>query len=323
MKIPVIVLFAPTATGKTALALRLFGKSSHSFFKDKCELISADSMQVYRGLDIGTAKPSLEEQKELVHHLIDVRNMDEQWTAADFVQESDRLCAEIFARKRIPLIAGGTGFYIRNFILGMPKTPPSDENIKLKLSSRLESEGLQSLYKELCSVDSESALKINKNDAFRILRALEIFYLTGKPRSDFCKPSLPRNEYEFLILILERNRDILYERINERVCKMFDDGLQSEINELKAKGARKDFPAMQAIGYSQWFEYDDVEVIKERIQHDSRKYAKKQWTFMKNIPGAVFLDANDSDKLYESVQNKIQEFIDKINLNSMFTLDQN
>lgn len=314
MKIPVLVLFAPTATGKTALALKLFGKGSLSFFNGKCELISADSMQVYRGFDIGTAKPTLEEQSQLVHHLIDIKNMDEQFTACDFVSSADKLCEDIFNRGYIPLVAGGTGFYIRNFLLGMPETPPSDEKVKESLKRRLEREGVQALYDELLKVDGESASKIDRNDAFRIIRSLEIFLITGKPRSSFEMPSRLREKYDFLILVLEKERKVLYERINLRVEQMFNQGLEQEVRKLVEKGASRQMPAMQAIGYRQWLDYpvwdsETVERIKSDIQHDSRKYAKKQCTFMKNIPGAVYLNADDEDRLFEEVSHKIHEFM--------------
>ena len=147
MRIPVIVLFAPTASGKTALAINLFGKSSHSFFKGRCELISADSMQVYKGLDIGTAKPTSEEKTELPHHLVDLYQPNEQFSVADFVNLCDEKCRELYSRGIIPLVAGGTGFYIRNFILGLPKTPESDPKIREQLKNRIEKDGNQILYR--------------------------------------------------------------------------------------------------------------------------------------------------------------------------------
>lgn len=305
-RIPVIVLFAPTATGKTALAINIFGKSSPSFFKDKAELISADSMQVYKGLDIGTAKPDAEEQKELKHHLIDLYDIEKQWTVADFVHEADLLCKEIYGREKIPLIAGGTGFYIRNFILGLPETPVSDEKIRNQLKERIKAEGKEKLYEELCRIDPESALKININDEYRIVRALEVFYATGKPRSSFKLNLKPRNQYDFKVIILERNREDLYDRINRRVDDMFDAGLAKEVQSLCESGARPDMPGMQAIGYREFFDGEgmlrpDLDQVRHLIKHDSRKYAKKQYTFMADIPGAVRIDATDSKKCYEKV----------------------
>ncbi len=312
MKIPVIILFAPTATGKTALALNIFGHSSHSFFKDKAELISADSMQVYKHLNIGTAKPSVLEMAELKHHLVDVLEPSEQFTVADFVSSADKICNEIYLRKKIPLVAGGTGFYIRNFILGLPKTPISDEKIRNELKNRLKTEGKEVLYSELMRVDSESAKKININDEYRICRALEVFYTTGKPRSFFKMNVEPRKEYNFCIIILERERQELYERINARVEKMFSDGLKEEVYWLYKNGFTKEMPGMQAIGYKEWFLPDgtlrsDTEKVLEEIKHNSRKYAKKQYTFMKDIPNAIRINVNDE----KQAEKEIIEYLKK------------
>ncbi|MEE0885458.1 MAG: tRNA (adenosine(37)-N6)-dimethylallyltransferase MiaA [Treponema sp.] len=319
MRIPVIVLFAPTASGKTALSIKLFGKSSLSCFKDKAELISADSMQVYKGLDIGTAKPDENERKELKHHLIDILEPDCQFSVADFVSRADSCCSEIFSRGKIPLVAGGTGFYIRNFILGLPETPVSDEKIRNQLKERIKKEGKEILYAELKSVDPESAAKINVNDEYRICRALEVFYSTGKPRSSFKMSTKMRENFNFKVLILETPREKLYERINLRVEKMFENGLEQEIHSLYKKGFGKSAPGMQAIGYREWFLEDgtlrsDSEQVLLEIQHDSRKYAKKQYTFMADIPGAVKIDASDDEKMYLEVQRNLKQYFEEIQL---------
>ena len=319
MRIPVIVLFAPTASGKTALAIKLFGKSSLSSFKDKAELVSADSMQVYKGLDIGTAKPDESEKKELKHHLIDILEPDAQFSVADFVSMADSCCSEIFSRGKIPLIAGGTGFYIRNFILGLPKTPVSDEKIRNHLKERIKKEGREVLYAELKSVDPESAAKINVNDEYRICRALEVFYSTGKPRSSFKISTKMRENYDFKVIILETPREKLYEKINLRVEKMFANGLEQEIHSHCKKGFGKSSPGMQAIGYREWFLDDgtlrtDSERVLFEIQHDSRKYAKKQYTFMADIPGAVKIDASDEEKMYLEVQKNLRQYFEEIRL---------
>lgn len=314
MRIPVIILFAPTATGKTALALNLFGHSSRSFFKDRAELISADSMQVYKYLDIGTAKPSETEKTELKHHLIDVLEPSEQFSVADFVSCADKLCGEIYEQNKIPLIAGGTGFYIRNFILGLPKTPVSDEKIRNHIKERLKKEGKETLYAELERVDSESAKKININDEYRICRALEVFYSTGKPRSSFEVNMKVRDLYDFCIIVLERNREELYERINLRVDKMFADGLEDEVRALYKSGFTKDMPGMQAIGYREWFLPDgsfrnDSGNVREEIKHDSRKYAKKQYTFMKDIPEAIRINVQDEQSVLDEVQKHLKNMV--------------
>lgn len=311
MRIPVVVLFAPTASGKTALSIRLFGKSSLFCFKGRAELVSADSMQVYKGLDIGTAKPDENERNELRHHLVDILEPDEQFSVADFVSMADVCCREIYARGKIPLVAGGTGFYIRNFIMGLPETPVADEKIRNILKERLKSEGNEALYAELKSVDAESAGKINVNDGYRICRALEVFYSTGKPRSYFKISSEMRKNYEFKVIVLETERAALYERINARVEKMFELGLAGEVRTLYEKGFGKSAPGMQAIGYREWFSGDgglrsDFENVMQEIKHDSRKYAKKQYSYISNIPGAVKIDVSDDDKMISGIKKVLE-----------------
>ena len=317
MRIPVVVLFAPTASGKTALAIKLFGKSSLSSFKGKAELISADSMQVYKGLDVGTAKPDKIEKNELKHHLIDIFTPEHQFSVADFVSMADSCCSEIFLRGKIPLVAGGTGFYIRNFILGLPETPVSDEKIRSQLKERIKNEGKEALYAELSSVDPESALKINVNDEYRICRVLEVFYSTGKPRSSFKIRTKIRENYDFKVIILETPREKLYRRINLRVEKMFENGLEQEIRTLYKNGFGKTSPGMQAIGYREWFSENgalrsDTEKVLQEIQRDSRKYAKKQYTFMADIPGAVKIDASDEEKMFFEVQENLNPIFKEI-----------
>lgn len=316
MRIPVIVVFAPTATGKTALALNLFGHSSHSFFKDKAELISADSIQAYRKLNIGTAKPTSTELLELPHHLINIRDYTEQYNVADFVESADFLCKKIWESGKIPLVAGGTGFYIRNFLLGLPRTPESDENLRNELKQKCKDFGKYYMYDELKKIDPISAKKININDEYRILRALEVFYLTGKPRSSFELTKNLRDKFNFITIILEKNRESLYQRINERVDMMFCQGLKEEVFSLIEEGAKKDMPGMQAIGYREWFcnDYNCSEgllKIREEIKHSSRKYAKKQYTFMQGIPNANIISADNESKMINEVELLLMENLNK------------
>lgn len=311
-KIPVVVVFAPTATGKTALVCRLFGRSSHSFFKGKGQVISADSMQVYRGMNIGTAKPDSILLDDLYHHLIDLRSPKEQFTAAEFVSLADKSCQEIYAKGMIPVMAGGTGFYIRNFLCGLPSTPESDPAIRQRLKDECELYGVDYMYKKLCECDFLSAQKINQNDAYRILRALEVFEITGKPRSDFDVPQMLRDKYDFKIVILQREREDLYNRINMRVDQMFSQGLEQEVKGLLEQGYCKDDPGMQAIGYREFFmDLPDVESIKEKIKHDSRKYAKKQYVFMKGIPQAKIYDISEQEEYTEELLSDLKDFVEQ------------
>ncbi len=305
-KVPVIVIFAPTASGKTALTKDLFGRSSLALFKEGGEVISADSQAVYRYMNIGTAKPDPQEQQEVPHHLIDFIEPTVQFDTAMFVEKADFLCRKIYAEGKIPLVTGGTGFYIRNFILGLPKAPQSDEKIRENLKRRMELEGNKELYAELKRVDRDYAKKINIHDNYRIVRALEVFYATGKPLSSFELPSEPRSQYDFCTIVLNRCRDELYERIDRRVDMMFENGLPEEIRMLKNMGFTADTPGMKAIGYREFFSGDeDLEVIKYNIKNNSHHYAKKQYTYMKGIPGAHFIDYSDS----EQVKSVVKEFV--------------
>lgn len=313
-RIPVLVIFAPTAAGKTALALDLFGTGSSSFFKERAELISADSMQVYRGMDIGTAKPYATECNILPHHLINLYAPDIQYSAADFVTLADACCTDIWSRRKLPIVVGGTGFYIQNFLLGLPPTPASDEKIRKSLIERVKAEGTDILYEELLECDPASAAVIHPNDAYRICRALEIYRTTGKPRSSFLCPSELRTNYDFCIIELVRNRDDLYRRIDERVDDMFRRGLADEVRSLRNAGYTAEDPGMRAIGYREWFSASDEQTVAEMIKEDSHRYAKKQYTYMKDIPGAELIPFDGSGEAVNIVRNRILFFLQCIHL---------
>ena len=313
-KIPVIVIFAPTASGKTALTKELFSKKgSHFIFK--AEIISADSQAVYKGMDIGTAKPEPELQKLIPHHLIDIRTPDQQYNVSDFVDDADRLCKEIYERGNIPVVCGGTGFYIRNFLYGVPKTPVSDDVLRNKLKQRIEQEGNEALYKELQKIDPQSAKKIHPNDAYRICRALEVYYLTGKTRTSFSLEPKLREQFDFTFIVLEPPREILYERIAQRVDIMLEQGLEQEVKSLQAAGYTKDSPGLKAIGYHEWFEHTSKEEVRKSIIHNSRKYAKKQYTYIRDIPGSIVIPfKNPAEDLY-----KVVDVLKKIDCDAKLT----
>ena len=312
-KIPVIVIFAPTASGKTALTKELFSASGSHFILN-AEIVSADSQAVYKDMDIGTAKPDELLCKEIPHHLINLVEPDEQYNVADFVTAADKACQEIYERGKLPVVCGGTGFYIRCFLYGLPKTPESNEQIREQIKNRLEKEGKEALYAELQVIDPESAAVISPNDAYRICRALEVYYTTGKTRSSYKLENQLREKYDFTFIVLEPPRDLLYERIRQRVEKMFEAGLENEVRELIQKGYNKDSPGMKAIGYSEWFTADgqiagDKYEIKEAIIHHSCKYAKKQFTYIKDIPGSIIIPfcatKEDVEKVAETIRFRL------------------
>ena len=315
-KIPVLVIFAPTASGKTALTRELFSPQGSHFILN-AEIISADSQAVYKGMDIGTAKPDAVLCQEIPHHLVDILSPEQQFNVSDFIDAADLACRDIYSRHKLPVICGGTGFYIRSFLYGIAPTPVSDPELREKLKSRIKTEGNDVLYEELKQIDPESAARIHPNDAYRICRALEVYYLSGKTRTEFkIEPEL-RSQYDFLFLVLEPPRDILYQRIRDRVDMMFADGLESEVKALIKQGYHKDTPGLKAIGYSEWFDEDGsllgadkLDEIRESIKHHSCKYAKKQYTYIRGIPGSTVIDFNGTEKDFEKVCGLVKVFAD-------------
>lgn len=311
--IPVLVIFGVTASGKTALSEALFLSDppeinlnpSNCSLRGKAEIISADSMQVYRGMDIGTAKPHPDVLRDLPHHLIDICNPNEQFCAGDFVRLADKACADIHARGKLPVILGGTAFYIRNFLYGLPVTPESDCLVRQTLRKRMDTEGASVLHCELELVDSVSAARIHINDEYRILRALEVYEASSKPLSSFKVSHTYRPGYRILFISLDRPRAELYQRIDARVLNMFDAGLEDEVRSLREAGWVKDDPGMQAIGYREFFSTSDgnmkTEAICAQIQHNSRHYAKRQETFIRSFPGVMHFPADDFVSIYHAV----------------------
>ncbi len=191
----------------------------------------------------------------------------------------------------------------------MAPTPISDETLRNKLKERIAREGNDALYEELKKIDPESAEKIHPNDAYRICRALEVYYLTGQKRSSF-KPEGQgqlRSKYDFLFIVLEPQREVLYERIRQRVDMMFDAGLENEVRSLIAKGYTKETPGMKAIGYSEWFESNNIEEIREAIKHHSCKYAKKQYTYIRDISGSTVIDFSGSEEDFGKITGLIKQ----------------
>jgi tRNA dimethylallyltransferase len=303
--IPVIILFGPTASGKTDILLNIFSGEMTA----QAEVISADSMQVYRGMDIGTAKPSLYERSLLPHHLIDICNPDEQYNAGDFVHRADKACIDIHERGKIPVISGGTGFYIKNFILGLPEAPPSDYKIRLQLKKDLQENGAAALMEELAAGDPLSAERIHLNDEYRLLRALEVLRQCGRPLSSFSISTMEnRPRYRFLITGISRPRNELYERINRRCETMFKNGLEAEVTGLYEKGYTPEDPGLHAIGYREFFVEDpaaenkkwqlskDTAGVQALIAQNSRRYAKRQITFFASIPDVVWIEGGKTEQ---------------------------
>ncbi len=261
-------------------------------------MVSADSMQVYRGLDIGTAKPDAGLLENLPHHLIDIRDPSEQYTAGDFVREADRACDEIRSRGRLPVISGGTAFYLKNFVCGLPDSPPADDRIRSEVERDLRLRGPEALRAELEAGDPQSAGRIHARDLYRLTRAVEVLRLTGRPLSSFEVPAGPRAGHDLLLIALDRPREDLYARIDARVEAMFEAGLAGEVRRLLAAGCGDADPGMQAIGYREFLEArrtgcPRLRDVRDRIALDTRRYAKRQLAFFRTLPGVEWFSADD------------------------------
>ncbi|MDR1143348.1 MAG: tRNA (adenosine(37)-N6)-dimethylallyltransferase MiaA [Spirochaetaceae bacterium] len=292
---PVFILFGPTGSGKTALLEKLFTGSGALC---PAEVVSADSMQVYRGMDIGTAKPDAALLARLPHHLIDIRNPGDQFNAGDFVRLAAAACGDIAARGKFPVISGGTGFYLKSFISGLGEDPSSDPLVRRSLREELLQKGPGALFEELARRDPASAERIHVNDLYRLLRALEVCRVSGRPLSSFAPGKGVRGGYRFVIAGLRRDRQELYRRIELRCEDMFRRGLAAEVEELFSRGYTPRDPGLRAIGYREFFEplpgegygfNRDTEGVKALVKRNSRRYAKRQETFFASIPEAVWL----------------------------------
>ncbi len=261
-------------------------------------------MQIYRGLDIGTAKPDSSILEKIPHHLIDIAEPAELFGAGDFVEQADSAVEDIASRGKIPLLSGGTAFYFRNFMYGLPEVPKSDPAVREELMRELAFRGLESLFSELARKDPARASRLHPNDKARILRALEVFRSTGKSQTEFSVSRSPRPAYRFLSLGLRREREELYGRINERVDMMFAAGLEDEVAGLRKAGIKGEDPGMKGIGYREFF--TDPGRARELIKRNSRRYAKRQITFFSSLPDVRWIHPEQKSE----VQNAVKDFLE-------------
>ena len=295
-----LVIAGPTAVGKTSVGINIAQKIGG-------EIISADSMQVYKGLDIGTAKPTLEEQDAARHRMIDVCSPDSHYSVAEYVLAAEKEIEDVLSKGLIPIVVGGTGLYIDNLIykndFGECKFDPL---VREKLNERAEREGGNALLRELSEIDIETARRLHQNDVRRIVRALEIFYSTGKTQSSFIKESRKNSPYEVLYVVLTTSdREVLYSRINKRVDVMINNGLLNEAENVIKSPWYSGSTASQAIGYKE-FEpfFNNTKPLEECItllkQH-SRNYAKRQLTWFRGKKEAVFINVDKEEKIVEKI----------------------
>jgi tRNA dimethylallyltransferase len=300
-----IAVVGPTAVGKTKVSIELATRLHTS-------VISGDSMLVYRGLDIGTAKPTQEEQAGIVHHLIDIRHPGEDFSVADFKQLAGECITRVNETGRVPVIAGGTGLYIKALLEDYELTsPPGDELIRMELQQIADEQGNERLHQMLSEVDPAKAAFLHPNDVRRIIRALEIRKLTDKP---IIKDNSVGLKYDSLVIGLSMERGKLYERINRRVDNMIASGLTDEVKRLVEQGVPFTAQAMQAIGYKQMLGYINGECslvdASEAIKQATRHFAKRQMTWYRKMPYIKWVSVDEypnSAVMMEHIYNLVAE----------------
>lgn len=298
-EIPLIAVVGPTGVGKTEVAVFLAEKL-------KGEVINFDSVQVYKHLNIGAAKPSPEELARAPHHLLGILELDEEFNAARFVELADRVIADLAKRGKQPILAGGTGLYLRALLHGLFEVGEVGA-IREKLRERLEKEGLASLYEELKRVDPFYAQKISPRDRVRILRALEVYYATGKTFSSLAKEhAFARKRYPCLKIGLTLPRKELYQRLNARVDKMLEAGLLEEVKEILAKGYSPALKPLRSIGYRHMIAYLEGALSFEEavrlMKRDTRHYAKRQLSWFRKEKDIYWFHPEEKEKILKLAQ---------------------
>ena len=297
----VLVICGATASGKTRLAV-------DCALKLNGEVVSADSQLVYKGLNVGTAKPTAEEMRGVKHHMIDVVGPTEAFNVGDYAEKALPIVENLHSQGKLPIICGGTGFYINSllFDLGYGNTP-ADNKIREKYSQILEEQGKEALYNILKGVDAESAEVLHVNDTKRVIRALEIYELTGKKKSE--QNDGLKERYDYTAIAIDYPREELYDRINMRVDEMFNAGLVEEVQNLLSHGIDENYQCMQAIGYKevvQCLKNGDLRsTMSDIIKQNTRHYAKRQLTFFKKLPKILWI------KPEEATADRIKEILNE------------
>jgi tRNA dimethylallyltransferase len=298
-----IIISGPTCSGKSALAVELASIVGG-------EIINADSMQVYRGMDIGTAKLPISERKGIPHHLIDIINPDQEFNAALFLVHTLPIIKDLHYKKIPIIVVGGTGLYVRALLGGLFNCPPSDLELRQNLWEECESQGTSFLYEKLSRLDKNAADRIHPMDKVRIIRALEVIHLTGYQFSELTrKHGFSNKRFSPLNLCLYVDRHILYRRINRRTISMIDSGFINEVEVLLKMGYDSNLKSMQAIGYrhivgylkDKWKFNETIKII----QRDTRRYAKRQLTWLRADPEIIWVNPDDTTEII----NKVMTFI--------------
>ena len=310
MKKPLIILTGPTAVGKTELSIRL-AKAVNG------EIISADSMQVYRYMDVGTAKITAEEMQGVPHHLIDVLEPSEDFNVFLFKEMAEKALDNIYKKGKIPVVTGGTGFYIQALLYDINfEDTDADSDFRTEMYRLAEEKGNEYVHGLLKEVDPVSASEIHFNNIKRVIRALEYHNQTGKKISEHNEEQRQNESpYNFLYLVLNDDREKLYERINKRVDLMFENGLTKEVDRLIEMGCHRDMTSMKAIGYREFFDYydgnADLSQVRENIKTDTRHFAKRHLTWFRREKEVTMVNVNefnrDKDKILDYMLKLIRE----------------
>ncbi|RXT15205.1 tRNA (adenosine(37)-N6)-dimethylallyltransferase MiaA [Ammoniphilus sp. CFH 90114] len=300
-----LVIVGPTAVGKTSLSIDL-AKALDG------EIISGDSMQVYKGMDIGTAKITEAEMDSVPHYLIDILEPDKDFSVADFQHQSRQLITEINLRGKLPMIVGGTGLYIQSVIYEYKfSEAQKDLSLRTALEEYTELHGKEALHQRLQAIDPITAKRLHQNDVKRVIRALEIYELTGKPMAEYQQRS-SESPYQLCLLGLTMERTLLYERINMRVDLMISQGLVAEVQRLLDQGYDSSIPSLQGIGYKEVIDYlhgkTSLDEAIERIKKNSRNFAKRQLTWFRSMKDINWLDMTEPGDRAELVEN-IRSFV--------------
>lgn len=303
---PLIAIIGPTAVGKTEVSLNLSQKLPLT-----AEIISADSMQVYKNMDIGTAKPNAEERRITSHHLIDVAEPWEDYSVGKYQKQAKEAIQSVYSNDNLPILVGGTGLYVNALVYdySMDKLPQLSEYRK-ELNEQVETRGLSALYEELKKIDPDAAAKIHPNDQRRIIRALEVYHSTGEPISQRQQRQF-NSPYNLLMFGLYMDRNLLYQRIELRVDKMIENGLIEEVEDMFSKGVKMDDTAMQGLGYKEIVgyligNYTRQEAI-DLLKKNTKKFAKRQLSWFRRDPNIIWYDL--TDKTAGEISDKITNII--------------
>ncbi|OSB12461.1 tRNA (adenosine(37)-N6)-dimethylallyltransferase MiaA [Paraclostridium bifermentans] len=311
-KIPLVILTGPTAVGKTNLSIQLAKKMN-------MEIISADSMQIYKYMDVGSAKVTEDEMNGVKHYLIDEVTPEYSFSVSEFQERANDYINQIVKKGKLPLVTGGTGLYLNSLIYNMDfAKSDADNELREMLRVELEENGIDYMYEKLKSLDEEAANRIHKNNTKRVIRAIEVC-MSGKKMSDFSNDLKLNEKYEPIIIVLNRDREHLYRRINKRVDIMISQGLEDEVKTLLNMGYSSDLVSMQGIGYKEIIKYLNNEYTYEEaieiIKRDSRRYAKRQLTWFRRYENAKWFDLdnyNDEKILLDDVISYIEKKVNVV-----------